>query len=160
MFEVHGYIFTPRPYYPQNLLNSKLRRPHDRSGRSEDEKKSQTATGILRQRVQIGRVFTCLEQWIGNFARGGTPEYNLSWMPHFHWHRYYEPRCFLTAQGWIIEVRKLEAHFLRAFAKLRQATISFVISAFLSFGPHGTTQLPMDTFSWNFIFDGLSKICQ
>jgi len=39
--------------------------------------------------------------------------------------------------------------FLGAFAKLRTATISFVMSVCLSGRPHGTTRLPLD---------GLSKI--
>jgi len=39
--------------------------------------------------------------------------------------------------------------FLRAFTKLRKATISFVISDCLSFRLHGITRLPPDGFSWN-----------
>jgi hypothetical protein len=35
---------------------------------------------------------------------------------------------------------------LSAFAKLRKATISFVISVCLSVSPHGTTGLPLDGF--------------
>jgi len=42
-------------------------------------------------------------------------------------------------------------HFLSAFAKLRKATISFVMSlrpsVCLSVCPHGTTRLPLDGFS-------------
>jgi len=42
---------------------------------------------------------------------------------------------------------------VRAFAKLRKATISFVVSVRLYVRPsvrrHGTTQLPLDQFSWN-----------
>ena len=37
-------------------------------------------------------------------------------------------------------------HLLDAFAKLRKAAISFVISFFPSVRPHGTTQLPPDVF--------------
>jgi hypothetical protein len=38
--------------------------------------------------------------------------------------------------------------FLGAFAKLRKATISFV----LSIRTHGTTRLPLEGFSFNLIF--------
>jgi hypothetical protein len=44
------------------------------------------------------------------------------------------------------------SQFLGAFAKLRKATISFVMSVRPSFCPHGTTRLPMDEFPLNFIF--------
>jgi len=46
--------------------------------------------------------------------------------------------------------------FLGAFAKLRKATINFVMSV----RPHGTTRLPLDGFSLNFILVDFSKICQ
>jgi hypothetical protein len=46
--------------------------------------------------------------------------------------------------------------FLGAFAKLRKATISFVVSV----RSHGTTCLPLDGFSWKFIFEHFSKICR
>jgi hypothetical protein len=45
----------------------------------------------------------------------------------------------------------------RHFRKLRQATISFVMSVRPSFCPHGTTRLLLDVFSWNFIFGCFSK---
>ena len=75
-------------------------------------------------------------------------------------------------------------NFWGAFAKLRKATISFVMTARLclrpsvppsvcacvrlclrpslplSFCPHGTIRLPMDGFSWNFILQYFSKICR
>ena len=38
--------------------------------------------------------------------------------------------------------------FLDAFAKLRKATFSVIMSVH----PHGTTRLPLEEFSWNFIF--------
>jgi len=43
---------------------------------------------------------------------------------------------------------------LGAFAKLRKATISFVMSLSLSLSirAHGTTRLPQERFSWKFIF--------
>ena len=46
---------------------------------------------------------------------------------------------------------------LGAFAKLRKATISFVMSVCLSVCPHAT-RLPLDGFPWNLIFQYLSKI--
>ena len=42
--------------------------------------------------------------------------------------------------------------FLSAFAKLRKATISFVISVRPSVSPHGTTRLWLGEFWWNLIF--------
>ena len=48
-----------------------------------------------------------------------------------------------------------KSRFLGAFAKLRKATISFVVSVL----PHGTNRLPLETFSWNSIFQDFSKIC-
>jgi len=50
--------------------------------------------------------------------------------------------------------------FLDAFANLWKATISFDTSACLSLCPHRTTGLPLDGFSWNFIFEFFSKISQ
>ena len=47
-------------------------------------------------------------------------------------------------------------YFLGSFAKLRKATISFVMSV----RPHGTTLLQLDGFSWNLIFEDFSKICR
>jgi len=82
-----------------------------------------------KERVYFGRVFTFLEKWIGNFARGGIPEYNLNWMPHFPTQRYYEPRCFVTGKDWIIQVLILEAHFFSRVRKIAKTTISFVMSA-------------------------------
>ena len=48
-------------------------------------------------------------------------------------------------------------HFEALFVKLRKATISS--SSCLSARPHGTTGLPLDGFSWNFIFEYFSKFC-
>ena len=39
------------------------------------------------------------------------------------------------------------------FVRLRKATISFVTSLCLSVCPYGTTRLPLDAFSWLFIFE-------
>ena len=46
--------------------------------------------------------------------------------------------------------------FLGAFAKLRTATINFIMSVC----PQGTTRLPLDGFSWNLIFVDFSKFVQ
>jgi hypothetical protein len=43
--------------------------------------------------------------------------------------------------------------FLGAFAKLREATISFLLSVCMSSCPHGTTRLPLDGFSLNLVFE-------
>ena len=55
-----------------------------------------------------------------------------------------------------------ESEFLRASAKLRKATISFVtfMSVCLSVFLYGTSGLPLHEFSWNLIFDYISKICR
>ena len=47
--------------------------------------------------------------------------------------------------------------FLGAVAKLRKATISFVLFFRTSAGDHA---LPLDRFSWKFIFDYFSKVCR
>jgi hypothetical protein len=46
-----------------------------------------------------------------------------------------------------------QTYFLGAFAKLRKATISFIMSA----RPRGPTLLPPDGFSRNLIFEDFSK---
>jgi len=49
---------------------------------------------------------------------------------------------------------------LDAVAKLQRLTIGFVIlNACLSICPQGT-RLPLDGFSWNFLFGDFSKICR
>ena len=45
--------------------------------------------------------------------------------------------------------------FLGAFAKLRKAAISCVVS--MSVRPHGTTRVPLDGFSWNFTSEYFSN---
>jgi len=47
-----------------------------------------------------------------------------------------------------------------AFAKLRKANISVVMSVRLSVRPRETNRLPLDGFSWNLIFGNFSKICR
>jgi len=53
---------------------------------------------------------------------------------------------------WSVSV--LAERFLGAFAKLRKATVSFLMSV----RPHGTTLLPLDRCSWNFKFENILKI--
>ena len=48
-------------------------------------------------------------------------------------------------------------NFFSAFAKLRNVTIRFVLCVGPSVRPHWTTRLPLDRFSWNFIFEDFSK---
>jgi hypothetical protein len=49
--------------------------------------------------------------------------------------------------------------FLVVFAKLRKANINFLISICPSVSSHGTTRLPADRFSWNYVFGYFSKAC-
>ena len=49
--------------------------------------------------------------------------------------------------------------FLGVFAKLPKATISFFMFVLPSVFPHGTTRLPLDSFSWNLTFEYFSKNC-
>jgi hypothetical protein len=61
-------------------------------------------------------------------------------------------------------LRKNWIKFSGAFAKLRRANISFVISvcpsAGMSVRPHRTTWLPLDGLSWKLLFDYFSKFCR
>jgi hypothetical protein len=50
------------------------------------------------------------------------------------------------------------SQFLGAFAKLRKATIRFVMSVRPFFCPCGTTRLPLDRFPWKFIFECFWKL--
>jgi hypothetical protein len=50
----------------------------------------------------------------------------------------------------ISALNRIVCDYVGASAKLRKATISFVMSARSSVRPHGTTQLPLDGFSRNF----------
>jgi hypothetical protein len=67
------------------------------------------------------------------------------------WWRGYLIRFALVIWIWL---------FLGAFAKLRKATVSFVMSVCPSVCPRGTTRLPLDGFSWNLTFDYFSIICR
>ena len=67
-----------------------------------------------------------------------------------------------------IPSQKILLLILDAIAKLRKATVSFVmavclsvcLSACPSVRPHGTTRPPLDGFSLNLIFEYSSKICR
>jgi hypothetical protein len=58
--------------------------------------------------------------------------------------------CYITMDT--CSVVKREQIFLGVFAKLRQATISVIVSLSLSVPPHGTTRFRLDGFSWNLMF--------
>ena len=64
----------------------------------------------------------------------------------------------ILSQKWLIFITLLEA--VGAFAEIRKANVSF--SCFLgpSVCPYGTTRLPLDGFSWNFIIVGFANLCQ
>jgi hypothetical protein len=49
--------------------------------------------------------------------------------------------------------------FLGAFARLWKVTTSFLTSVWPPVCPHGTTQLPLDEFSWNLILEYFFKVC-
>jgi hypothetical protein len=55
---------------------------------------------------------------------------------------------------WGIRTGGAVTPFLGALAKLRKATISFVMFVW----PHSTTRFPLDGFWWNFMFETFSKI--
>ena len=57
-------------------------------------------------------------------------------------------------------VHGTKTRFLGAFAKLRKATISFVMSVRTFVRQHGTIRLPLGGFSLNLIFEDFSKICR
>ena len=52
------------------------------------------------------------------------------------------------------------SYILGVFTKLIRATVSSVTSCCPSARPHGTTRLPLDGFSWNFVFEYFSKTCR
>jgi len=62
-----------------------------------------------------------------------------------------------------VKYLKLALHsyslFLGALEKLRKRTISSGMSVRPSVCTHGTIQLPMDGFAWNFKLENFSKIC-
>jgi hypothetical protein len=51
----------------------------------------------------------------------------------------------------LLSVQSTGCTILSAFAKLRKPTVSFIMCV-LSVRPHGTAQLPLEGFLWNFIF--------
>ena len=65
----------------------------------------------------------------------------------------------LTLQFQPSKRRPVTVRFLGAFAILRKPTISFVMSVCLPVRPYGTTRLPVDGISWNFVFEYFSKTC-
>ena len=62
---------------------------------------------------------------------------------------------WISEQTAIISLYNINWLDLVAFAKLRKASMSF-ISVRLPVCPHGTTRLPLDGFSRNFIFEYLN----
>jgi len=48
----------------------------------------------------------------------------------------------------------------KVFGFSRKPTISFFMYVGLSAHPHGTTQLPLDKFSWNLMLAYFSQICR
>jgi hypothetical protein len=70
----------------------------------------------------------------------------------------FEKICFLNFPFLNCPHNYINFSFSRTFAKLRKATIIFVMSVRLSVRPHGTTRHPLDGFSWNLIFECFSKI--
>ena len=73
-----------------------------------------------------------LEHWLGGHIAGYKMKYKYLWV-------------FL-----------LVCVILGALAKLRKATVGFVMSV----RPHGTPRLPLDGFSWILTFGYFSKICR
>ena len=71
--------------------------------------------------------------------------YRVCFLPHLA-----KPLLTLFA---VMESHSYNFIFLGAFAKLRQVTISFVMSVC----PHGRTRLPPDWFWWNLIFSLFRK---
>lgn len=67
------------------------------------------------------------------------------------------PVCLVPHTGY----HRFFSHLLCAFAKLLNATISYVMSVCLPVCPpvcpHGENGPPMQKFSWNFIFDDFPK---
>jgi len=78
------------------------------------------------------------------FFWGGGGSSEDVFLSEVHWHIY-----------WVL---------VDTFVRLRKTTISFIISVCpsvrSSVRPYGTTQLPLDVFSWYFIFEYFSKTCR
>jgi hypothetical protein len=69
--------------------------------------------------------------------------------------------CFFVLFSTVLRLPLLYTSvLLGAFAKLRKATVSFVMLVRLSVCPHETTRLPIYGFSWYLIFEYFSKICR
>jgi len=56
-------------------------------------------------------------------------------------------------RGQLRQKQTNKIHFLVAFAKLRNTTISFFVSVCPSVRPHGTARLSLDGFPWNVTFE-------
>jgi hypothetical protein len=68
----------------------------------------------------------------------------------------------LISSLWSLELRDVISindtnRFLGVLAKLWKATISFIMYVFLSVHLHGSFRLPLDEFSWHFIFEIFRK---
>jgi hypothetical protein len=63
--------------------------------------------------------------------------------------------CFvwIWEQTAIISLYSINWLGFRRVRKIAKTTISFVLSVRPSVCPHGTTRLPLDGFSWNFVFE-------
>jgi len=73
-----------------------------------------------------------------------------------------EVNCVLLSKGQYFSIDQSQLVALRSdglgpFAKLRKRLIA---SSCLSVRPHGTARLPREGFSWNLIFESISKICR
>ena len=103
---------------------------------------------VFTQRYSFLRLHTPLRK-CGGYFKIPKRSYNpvLSWTFSIIW-GYTHNACPLAQLQYI--------SFLGPFAKLRKATISFVMSVC----PHGTTRLPLNGFCWNLIFETSSKICR
>jgi hypothetical protein len=55
-------------------------------------------------------------------------------------------------------ILRLSCDSLGDFARLRKATVIFLMSVRLSVHPNGTSRLPLDGYSWNLILENILKI--
>jgi hypothetical protein len=63
--------------------------------------------------------------------------------------------CYCALQN-CVGLRLSAFVFLTYFPKLRKANVSFIMPVC----PRGTTRLPLDRFSWSFIFEDFSTVCR
>ena len=133
--------FTLQPLLTRFPLNKRLVEPQCRSGHFGGKKNALRLLGSRRSLVSSAQS--------GSFVDWTT-------VAHLDCFGFYQ---IFECSWYALSVRVLSS-FLGAFAKLRKATISFVMSVCLSVRPHGTTRLPLDGFLWNLIFEDFSKICR